>query len=178
MSSAPAATVLPTRLDRVVLALQAQLESALGWPSERVLVVDPEKLSFDPQADQYVCLWPETGFPEVPILEGAGRLDARHTVRLGVLARTRYAVDEPSSSLHWLTNSSLGHLVLLHNLWDALLNYQPTDTGDSAGNWLVVAPLVPVQSSRPRGRKPQKEWGESTLTFQFTYLLDLNTSYL
>lgn len=170
------ATVVPTSLDVIILAVQARLIASLGWPAERVLVMDPalfDALDLTPQADAFLLLWPDTETPDRPIFVGAGRLDTRATERILVEVRTRTALDEPQSRLVWLTDSvqGLGHIACArHPVLDALIGWLPSD---AAGDALTTCPLAPANGQRPTGDRKRPEWGRSTLYFDVQYVLKL-----
>lgn len=173
------AAVIKTRLDLVLLGIQTRLIAALSWPAERVLIMDPDAIDYDPQADHYLMIWPESESPNAPIFQGAGRYDTRVTERVTFTIRTRYMVDETTSLQAWLTDASQGHLRARHRVWDALVAYQVTDDGTESGNWLVACPIEPASGGRPRKtRQRAPGWGESSLSFSVTYVLDLDITYV
>ena len=169
------AVPIPTTLDQIVLAVRTQLMAwpALSLPAERCLVTDPAKLTFHPEGDAYLWIWPDFESADLPVLFGAGRLDCRMAERIEVGIRSRFAVDESSSALAWLTDATLGHCPLRTAVWDALIQWLPTD---AVGNALTVEPLVPARGARPRLDPAEKEWGESVLAFEATYILALTQS--
>lgn len=152
--------------DGILAALQAQLVAWLDWPAERVLIVDPDKLTFHPHGDQYLWLWPASESPDLPVFLGAGRYDFRETLRVEIGLRTRFGTDELTSDLFWMTDQTLGHGLARHKLWDALINFSPVDGN---GNWLALAPVVPGQGGRPRMDDDEFQWGESVLGFEVLY---------
>ncbi len=176
------ATVLRSDLYKIVLAVQARLMLRLGWPAERVLVADPRKfvdsrgVPLHPQADQYLVIWlADQGHPDMPVYDGAGRWDTRMTVRLAITLRTRFFVDEVSSSLAWLTDASLGHLEAVGDILNALVEFTPTDTADDTGNWHCVQGLNPAPVGAPEQEaKRDPEWGSSVIGFIAVYEVNLN----
>lgn len=174
-----------TELGPILLQLKIRLMDVLSWPAERVLLMDPDQSAYHHQADQYLLLWPDSSSPDLPILEGAGRVDARASERIMVVLRTRLSLDEATSKQLWLTDATgLGHLHTRHLIWDALINFQVTDADTEEGddpdeaNWLIVAPVTPAGGQRPRsGKLDAKDWGETTQFFGLTYVLDLDQDY-
>jgi hypothetical protein len=168
------ATVIRATPGPIFLACQAQLVHQLGWPLERVLIADPRVVLDHPEADQYLLLWLVDGIPDLPCFEGGGRVDFRVAMRLSVTLRTRYAVDEATSHLAWLTDTGLGHAVALFNIHNALVAYQPTDNyaqdlSGNTGNWLCVEPIKPAPVGRLGIEPKRPEWGESVLGFVATF---------
>lgn len=166
------ATVIPTRLDIILLNIQQHLMSSLSWVQQRVDIMDPDKLPVNkhPLGSNYLVLWPDVETPNIPIFQGAGRLDTRMTDRLNVHVRSAAALDEYASAQTWLTDPSLGHIFLRHQVWDALLNYLPTD---SNSNLLTVNGLVPAPARKAKLEGEKKYWGESVLAFDVNYVLAL-----
>lgn len=165
------ATVVGTRLDVVLLAVRQQLLDRLGWPAERVLLIDPRWLTqLHPHGDQYLCLWCDTESVNRPILQGAGRYDARLSERIDVAVRTRLGTDEATSARYWLLDATLGHNLAKWNVHNALTDWVPVDAD---GNWLAVKALHPAGNGKPKLDRVEKEWGESTLSWELTYQLAL-----
>lgn len=164
------ATVIPTTLDVIVLAVQQQLMAWLALPPERCVVTDPGKFTFHHEADSYLWVWPDFEVTNLPVLFGAGRLDARITERIEVGIRSRLATDEATSAALWLTDQVLGHCLTRNAVWDALLQWTPMDL---QGNDLTVGPLVPGRGGRPKLGTDEREWGESIIAFDATYILKL-----
>lgn len=168
------AAPIKTRLDAIVLACQARLVEILRWPEERVLVADPDDVDPVPTAvDGLCCLWPESA--SIRHYEAAGRYRTAEDVRLVVAVYTRLAVDAKPSGRAWLTGAGRGHLIARHRVLDALVAFQPVD---EESNWLCQQPIAPAPNSKPKRDRKTPGWGESRLTFQFVYDLDLDiTNY-
>jgi hypothetical protein len=167
-------SVVRTRIDPILLAIQQQIMAVTGFPAERALIVDPEDLPFKPQGDQFCCTWLMDGDWDLPILEGGGRVDARLRETVAVTLYTRFGTDVATSGLSWLTDASLGHAFWRHQILDALVLFQPTDAN---GNWLCSQPLVPRSTRRPRRERDEKNWGSSTVAFLVEYEAALSQSY-
>lgn len=174
-------TVLRTTPGPIFLACQAALMAKTGWPAERVIIVDPELFPGHTQAEQYVTLWLAHQTPNMATFEGGGRCDTRYTMEIEATLYTRYAVDEASSDLAWLTDASLGHFAAGTLILDAMIAFQPTDnyatdlTG-ATGNWLCTEPIKPAPISRPLKRQKRvkgrgdPDWGASRFSFQAVYM--------
>lgn len=164
------ATILPTLLARVV--------TVTGLPTERVFVCQREEVPYDAHGDSYVFLRVEdTDFDDANII-GAGRIDARERVVVTATIRSRLALDEADRDTVWMTNASLGHLQLRHDVLDALLGFFPENSQNS---WVLTThPLTPGRGGKPRKERPKgnTEWGESLLAFNLEYELDLSQAYL
>lgn len=167
------ATVVRTSLPVILHFIRARLVEVLRFPEERVLILARDALPGDFQATQYCWLRPRRQSPNLPVIYGAGRNDARMTRTLAVTLRTALSADESGQDAEWLTQEGLGHLQAEHALYDALLLFQPTD---AHGNWLVYEPLHPREATGPERIIPCS-WGESTLEFEVAYQLDLQTAY-
>lgn len=154
------------RLGGMLLAIQARIGLALGWGSERVPLVDPDKLTFHPHGDSYVCVWPDSELPDGAVYRGAGRLDFRLTRKIYVNVRSRTALDDMPSSAIWLTDESLGNDPLALQVWNALVEFPPLDGN---GNALSLTALAPTGGSKPKLDLDEKEWGESALAFEVVY---------
>lgn len=188
---------IKSRLDTIMLAIQAQLMIVTTFPIERVLICDPESLDFNPHGDQYLILWPDSEPAVLPDVIGSGRINCQVTDRFAAYVRTRFAVDESSSALKWLTDASLGHIALRHKVWDALIDFQSVDGSDN----ILHFPILPAAGTRMRRGTPShisraagqartaggtfapglkapsdKGWGESILWFDVRYALDLTVS--
>jgi hypothetical protein len=173
---------IPTTLDRVLDRVAARLSDWLDWPEERTLVMDPEVFTHHPQGDQYLLVWSDAENPDLGVYQGAGRLDTRMQARFSVTVRTRYGVDEATSSRKWLLDQARGHLAARHGAWDALVAFQPIEVdgdGNETGNWLCYEPIAPANATRPRKAriKEMAGWGESALWFVAPYVLNLDQSY-
>lgn len=167
-----------TRLDVVLPYLLDRLRSVTGLNESTCFLSQLEEMPFDGMADQYLWLRVEDDADELPILQGAGRIDCREDQTVSVTVRTRSGLDQPQQDLYRLTGSltdaTLGHLYMVHLVKDALVTFFPAD---SQGNLYAVAPLEPRPNRRPRRDKKQTEWLEKTLLFSFSYILDLDQSY-
>lgn len=176
------ATVLRTFPDSFTVALQAQLMTVLAWPAERVVVVDPDDVQeTHTQAEQHLALWPGDARPDLPIFQGAGRVDTRLAWTFELRLWTRCDLDEPNSSLLWLTHqpvispaqAGLGHLYWLRQVYNAMVCFYPEDASQNA---YLVQPLYPVGQTKPRRDKKQREWGSSTTTWVAVFDDDLDQS--
>lgn len=111
--------------------------------------------------------------------DATGRLSTRLVRPVEVRPRTRLALDVGGYSDLWLTDPNLGHLQLEELIFNALEQFEPADTN---GNWLVTEPIRLIPSVRPviPEAPPQtpREWGDSRLTYEVSYLLALNPSIL
>lgn len=169
---------LPTRLDIIFLALQAQLMLILGWPAERVLIMDPDDLPGIPQADQFLCMWPYEEISHELTVDPNGRIYPRMQERCGVQVFTRTIVDLPTDSFAWLSDANVGHIAARHQVYDALLIFQPVDT--ATGRAITNCPLHPKMATTPRRgfpnqkRSETKEWGHSRMQFIVDYQLAIN----
>ncbi len=162
-----------TDLRTVMGAAQDWLASALGWTIERVVVNDPDVMKTHYQAEQYVIIW----FASSKItMKGGGRADTWEDIDLTFTLRTRYAVDDPTSGLLWLTDAAQGHATVRHQILDALSDHVLKDV-DPDGNWLTVRGLLPKGSPRIK-RTADKSWGESVLVFSAQYRLSLTTPFV
>ncbi len=171
---------LPTRLDIIFLAIQAQLMLILDWPAERVLIMDPDDLPSIPQADAFLCAWPYDETPHELTTDPNGRVYPRFLARCGVQVFTRTIIDETTSALGWLTDATLGHIVARHQVYDALYIFQPEDA--DTGRAITNCPIHPRLATTPRRgfpnqkRSETKEWGHSRLQFIADYQLDIDQS--
>ncbi len=166
---------ITTDLGTLMLAFQQQLMAATGFPIERAIIGAPEEFDFHPHGDQYLMLWPDIEGNDRPSTIGSGRINTDMTDRFGVMVRTRLALDDTPSGLIWLTNAQLGHLVLRQLVWNTLIDFQAQDQDENILNF----PILPASGARAgRGKRPplDKTWGESTLWFDVTYQLALDTA--
>jgi hypothetical protein len=171
----PSPSVIRTKLSAILPLIRQRLMDVLQLRPEAVIETAEDDLPPDPLGDQYLWLRPRDQGPNLPVIDGGGRIDARMNRTIAVTLRTRYAADEGTSNLAWLTDATYGHLDKEHAIYDALLNFQPTDL---AGNWLVTQPLKPRGGTNPKKDAKAKEWGQSTVDFEVSYEMDLNQSYL
>lgn len=165
-------SVLATSWDKVILALQARLMSSTGLPAECVLIQEDQTLPEVTQAEQFLLLWEAAGKVDRPIWQGGSRVDSRLVQEFTVTVWTRCYLDEPTSSLVWLTDPALGHAVWRHKVYEALVSDVLTDAQD---DWLGL-PVVPVGQGKASRDKEQREWGSSTLTFAVVYEMNLSLS--
>lgn len=169
------ASPIPTTLAVILPKIQARVMSVLSFPAERVVIdarTDPDAEEVQPQADQYVRIKVESRTPIDTSVEARGRIYPDMMARVSCTLRSRYDVDTVNSDQLALTAASTGHLVREHQLWDALIVFQPED---ASGNWLVREPIKPGPATAPR--KPPKEWMQSVLEFSIIFILDLDQSY-
>lgn len=166
---------IPTTITKILLNLQAKAVAFMGFPIERVNVYggtgdDPPSY----QGDQYLVIWAQDGRQLMQYGDGAGRLDTRFERRVSIKLRTRLMVDVPYDDTAWATDPNLGHLDTEHMLFDCFECYQVTDAQQ---NWLVDRPMR--CKSVTGGQKDRKGpgWGESTVSADVTYILDLNQAY-
>lgn len=169
-------TVAPTSLADVLLAIQARLVDWLGWDEARVLIDARTDADHDRAAptlaEQYVRLAVKARTPDDASVEGRGRVYPLARAMLSCTLRTRVLTDKATADRAALTADGRGHLRAEELIWDALTNFYPTD---AEGNWLVAEPLKPRQGASPL--RPPKEWTQSVLDFQVSYLWDLTQSY-
>lgn len=164
------ATVHRTGLANILLAIRDRLMQRLQMPPELVLVTARDSLPFDRHGDQYVWIRPRNQAPNLPVIEGGGRFDARMRRTIAVTCRTRLALDESDQDYEWLLNRELGHFELEEAIWDALYLWAPADVDE---NWLVAMPLQPRGTAAPQKDKVNAEWGESSLEVEVEYLMNL-----
>jgi hypothetical protein len=145
-----------------------------GFPEERVVLLARADVPYHAQADQYVRIWPRSQTTQGPIVQGAGRLDARVVRRVSVCLWTRLALDEADRDNSWLLHATLGHLDAEHKLFDALLGFHPEDAD---GNWLCYEDCRVVAAAEPSKDRAEPEWGKSEVDVEVPYVLDLNQSY-
>lgn len=172
------ATVIPTKLSTIVLALVARLVRSLSISASQVLVdarEDGDLEDLPTTAPQYlrVRVGQETPLKSESV-DGIGRVEPRTQATIQVWLHTRLALDRPNEDLLALTKAHIGHLDGRHGLWDALLCFQPVDRDE---NWLVTEPIKPKPATRPRRSRKQKEWCVSGLEFSVTYAPDLDQTY-
>ncbi len=162
-----------TDLRTIMGAAQTWLTTSLDWTPERVIVNDPAFVK-NFNAEQYVIIW----FAGSRItMRGGGRADTLEDIDLSFTLRTRYAVDDATSGLAWLTDAEAGHSTERHQILDALSDHVLKDH-DPDGNWLTVRGLLPKGSPRIQRSKPDSSWGESVLTFSAQYRLAFTTPYV
>ncbi len=159
-----------TTLNAVLLALRAMLETATGFPDERVLLLARDDLPYRPQADQYITIRPRSQRWD-RIRTGSGRFDNVVRRRMTVTLYTRLLLDENSEDLLWMTDATLGHFAVEHTLFDALEMWQPTDTD---GNLLLREPVALEEASQAERSHKEEGWGQASYSFDACYVLDLN----
>lgn len=170
------ATIIPTELGTILLAVQARLMAVLGYPDERVIIdarTDRDHETTGPtQAEQYVRLQVKNRNLVAETVEARGRIYPHMKATISCVVRTRVNLDEASSDESALTVASRGHLPVEHKVWDALICFQPVDEDD---NWLITEPIKPRGGTTPQ--KPPKTWMQSTIDFDITFALDLDQTY-
>lgn len=164
-----------TRLDLIIPYLLARLRSVTGLTEACVFCSQRRKLPYDAMADQFVFIHFHDDTPQQPILQGAGRSDVRQEQLFSVTARTRLALDPPDRDTIWLTQASQGHLLLCHNVDDAMDGYIVEDTD---GNWFTLGPIEPAHGKGPEKDDKATEWGEKSMFYRLVYLRALTQSYL
>lgn len=171
---------LPTRLDIILLALQQQMMLILQWPAERVLIMDPDDLPGIMQADQFLCMWPYEELPHEATQDPNGRVYPRMLARCGIQVFTRSIVDLATDSFAWMTDATVGHIKARHQVYDALLIFQPEDA--ATGRAIADCPLHSKMTTTPRRgfpgqkRSETKEWGYSRINFTIDYQLAVDQS--
>ena len=172
------ATVLPTTLDVIYLNIQAWLIRQLELQPMQVLLMDPEALpahQHPSNPQMYLMLWPAPESANAPIFRGAGRLDTRFLERFEVTIRTRTALDDYKEKQIWLADPNIGHLRLRSQIWNALVEYTPTDDEE---NMLTDGPLEPAQSRTPKMTDTKHYWGQSAVGLQFWYIAALDPIFM
>lgn len=170
----PHPTVVSATLNDILTACRTRLIAVTGFPVERVRFLDPDRTRTPPpQADQVVHFWPEIGTP-APNYYGSGRLDTRRAVRLVAQVATRFGVDEEDSSEAWLLDQTLGHLVAVATIEDALIGFLPEDAN---GNALATHPIEPAPVTKPQPDRADPDWGYSRVGFLVTRIVPLTQSY-
>lgn len=177
------AAIVATNLDVILAAIQARIIDWLDWPDERVIVdarADAHHDQTGPtQAEQYVRLQVKARTPDQPSYQGRGRIYPKIFAAITCILRTRVNLDPSQSDQIALTlaatddDPARGHLPVEHQVWDALVGFYPEDAD---GNWLLSEPIEPRTGSAPL--KPPKEWMQSVLDFNISFLLALDQSYL
>ena len=168
------ATQIATTPDVLLLAIQTQVQTVTGLPYERVIIDAREDAEADEtpgQAEQVIFLRVADGQIDAETVQNHGRTCT--VERLVVSARlwTRLITDEINRDDLRITDPSMGHLVIRHQIYDALILFQPTD---GAGDWLVSEPIKPRGSQAPRRRKKHPGWARSVLDFTVFYQLALD----
>lgn len=160
------ATILPLILTR--------LQAVTELPAEACFLSQAEEMPFDGLADQYIWLKVDKQTSNIDQHIGAGRVDSRQVCTLVVTVRTRLALDSPARDTAWLTDTSLGHLILTDKVEDALETFT---VEDDDGNILANEPMIQQTDAAPRKDPRLKEWGESRMYFTLNYTRDLDQSY-
>jgi len=165
------ATVIRTKLSPILAAVRDRLITRLRFNPARVIVSLRPVTEAENQAEQYVLIRPAAQAMNEPIINGAGRIDARTTRRIGIYLRTRLLTDEPYDDERWLTDASFGHLDQEHVIIDALEMFLPTDKDENA---LLYEPIRLRPSPQPEKDPIPDGWGQSGLEFDASYELDLD----
>lgn len=170
------ASVIRSKLAKVLQACRVRLVYILRWPEERVIICQADELP-DVQAEQYIALRLGAAYlsvssaaSDVLVSDGAGRNDARVMRRLAVRIRTRSGLAETGRDEDWL----IPHLEAENSVFNALFHFQPVDAQD---NWLVVEPLKLALWSMPMKDRRDADWGDSTIEFNLHFTLDLDLGY-
>jgi hypothetical protein len=163
-----------TQLDLILPPLRQRLMDVTGFPQERVLFIQGD-VTFHTQAEQYLVVKLEDEKDEEPIILGAGRHDVRELQVFSVTVRTRCSLDQAQESFIQLTDLTLGHLRIVHQVKDAMILFQPLDP--VTGKWLVTEPILPQRGSRPESLPQEPEWMQKTLWFTLKYELNLSLDY-
>lgn len=171
-------TILNTGFSPILQAIQAQLIAVTGLPRERV---NSSAWDATPefQGDQDLILHVGNPSPVGADQDSKGRLATRMVRPVEARPRTRLALDVGGYADLWLTDPAKGHLQLEEAVFNALEQFFPAD---GQGNWLVTEGLRLVPSVRPviPEAPPQtpREWGDSRLTFEVSYLIALNPTFI
>lgn len=164
------ATQVATTPDVLLLAVQTQVIAFTGLPNERVVIdarEDDEDVEIA-QAEQYVVLRVETGLIVADNTVSAGRFCVIERLNFSATLWTRLVLDESTRGDLLMTSASLGHLKQRANLYDALIDFLPTD---SSSNALASEPIKPARSGRPRRPRNRAGWARSALDFVMPYQL-------
>lgn len=160
--------ILPVLVSRLALVTEFPPERILTWVGDS----DPPHL----QGDQDVVVVLAGFNPDQAWFTGGGRYTMRLTERIEVQARTRLALDPTGSAYIWLTDATLGHILLRNKVLNALAGFMPADAD---GNVLVTDCLKPVPSRRPKqdgSRASPVDWGSELLTFEVSYEQSVDTT--
>ena len=160
------ATIMPVLLARVI--------AKTGLTESCVFLSQTPEIPYDTMADHIVRLRIEDHVFDQDLLTTSGRYDCRALVRMSLAVRTRLDIDQKPRDGSWLTHQTLGHLRLVHKVYQALVNFWPMDQQQ---NVLTVSPVITMSGDSPQRDRQQAGWGESTLTFGFVYVLDLDEPY-
>lgn len=168
------ATVLATDLRTLLIDLRERIMDRLDFPAERVLIIARAKMPANLQADQYVIIRVMGQKPDWNTEYGHGRVEHRVRRTLQIVLKTRLATDEVNEDFLWLTDKSLGHLDMEHELYDSLQTYSPIDVNDNA---LIYEPLVVTMVDRPLKEEVNEEWGESWIEVELPFIMRLDQTY-
>lgn len=159
-----------TKLPLILPYILTQLQEVTELPAAACFLSQRDTMPYDGVADQYVWVRVEDATDDLPVYQGAGRLDTREDVTFSVTVRTRLGLDPVNADTEWLTNASLGHLYLVHKVAKALVEFHPSD---GQGNLYSITPVEPRKAGKPRKDKVP-EWGESVRYFGLLYKLDFS----
>lgn len=177
---------LPSTFSAVLTSIGLRLTLSTGLNPAFVKLTPPEKLDLSPpHPDGFVWYWAQNSVLDEPRFHGAGRVDTRFNVKLEVGVRTRLATDEVTVAVDWMTDSTLGHSLLLMAAINALAGWTPNDdpgANDATGNWLGTQPIKPDGASRSklfvRGEQGQElDWGETVTPFSLAFQLQLGNPF-
>lgn len=164
------ATVLPSAFGTILTGLQQQLTLLTGLDSSRIVItLLPVEDTPYFGAEQDVLIRPGSERPNVPAIDGAGRMNNLRYRQVHVTARSRVNLDRTQEDAVRLTDQARGLMALEDLIVDALEYWSYTD---ASGNDLSLPARVGqlTEPRRHRGKQGTTDgWCYSTFTVEIEY---------
>ena len=127
---------------------------------------DEELVKFGILQDQVIVVTPKSFSPSPGVQAGGGRNNFRWEGVVSVKLWNRLYVDQAGRDDKWITHSTLGMALLIHNVVNSLEQYMPTD---GSGNYYFTQPMRLLSPGAVFPPKRVGEWGVITLDFSMQW---------
>jgi hypothetical protein len=161
----PSATVIPTSINTILLAMRAQLATVLALDPTRILISARNKIDHM-AAERDIILRPKRGDPRQGTIDAAGWQNPRMVRRVSTICRARVGNDRGTEDRLLLTDPTRGLYQLEELVMSALQEFFPTDGG---GNSLVNEGIFFDGIDESHREDEQRDWVESLINWRVDY---------
>jgi hypothetical protein len=168
------AAVVRSKFSTILLAIAAQAQNTLNVTSNQVLIgMGDDDPPYDAQPDTYMILKPGPFTLDQKKAASNGRVLANVNQRLMIDVFNRNNLDEPDRATSALTDSTLGFLDKLAEVYNALHIFPPSD---AVADWINEQPMRLIGGTALERIKDKPGWSKCRTEWDVYYCLALNQS--